>query len=308
MAGDYELSQAIYIFNINLAIYSDNKNKNYYTFINYYENTSNNQQKPLIILKYEQEAQHYQLLLFKDNIYLINNEINHIKDNNNNFSILNENTKDNKFINNNIKLEIKKEIENIIKKYKLLNIKDDKFIDEDTFILKLKEGYNFPKYPNHKEGKNLLIYIRNYLILKKKNKKDNLYPKYIVNSNNAETLKRYFRRIASNYIVDDNNFLYIKYYKDNSNNSKVNKIYNKNNSGLNYIEMKVPFVKDILKYIYDIHSKNNHRGIDAIRNYFIKNKIFYKGIIKDIKSVINNCAICKIKNSKVDLKKKIDIK
>ena len=47
--------------------------------------------------------------------------------------------------------------------------------------------------------------------------KKNMYPLYITNSANSENLKRYFRRIASNYIVDKDNKLYIKYYKDISN-------------------------------------------------------------------------------------------
>ena len=33
---------------------------------------------------------------------------------------------------------------------------------------KLKEGINYPSYPNHIHGKNLLIYIRDYLIKKRK--------------------------------------------------------------------------------------------------------------------------------------------
>ncbi len=74
---------------------------------------------------------------------------------------------------NNIKVSIsenlKIDIENLIKKYKNLKISDNNFIDNDTFEIKLKEDYNYPLYPNHKEGKKLLIFIRHYLILKKNN-------------------------------------------------------------------------------------------------------------------------------------------
>ncbi len=98
--------------------------------------------------------------------------------------------------------------------------------------------------------------------------------------------------------------MYIKYYKDISNNQEINNIYKNPEEGESYILMKVPFVKNIKSYIYKIHSNNSHRGIDAIRNIFIKNKIYYKGITNDIKDVIKNCAICKIKNSKLDLKKR----
>ena len=79
---------------------------------------------------------------------------------------------------------------------------------------KLKEGYNYPIYPNHKYSKFLLIYIRKYLIKKKSKIKKDLYPDYIYkNSKDIENKKRYFRGIASNYYVNDNNMLYYKYKK-----------------------------------------------------------------------------------------------
>ena len=124
---------------------------------------------------------------------------------------------------------LKTEIENIIKKYKNLNIDDSiNNTDEDTFKNKLNEGYNYPCYPGHKEGKNLLIYVRNYLILKKENIKNNRYPSFINNlKGNIDTEKKYFRTIASTYDIDQNNNLYIKYYFNKDNN--INKIQNKKN-------------------------------------------------------------------------------
>ena len=79
-----------------------------------------------------------------------------------------ENT-DNNYIKVAISEDLKIDIENLIKKYKNLNISENNFIDNDTFEIKLKEGYNYPLYPNHKGGKNyVLIFIIKYLILKKK--------------------------------------------------------------------------------------------------------------------------------------------
>ena len=53
-------------------------------------------------------------------------------------------------------------------KYKKLSItNDDNIDDEENFQNKLKEGFNYPRYPNHPKRKYLLIYIRNYLMKKK---------------------------------------------------------------------------------------------------------------------------------------------
>lgn len=74
--------------------------------------------------------------------------------------------------------------------------------------------------------------------------------------------------------------------------------------------------------LYKFHYKNKLRNeIDNIyncdskkivnlfnENSIFNKKIYYKGIIKDLQFVINNCAICKIKNSKLDLKKKENYK
>jgi hypothetical protein len=62
--------------------------------------------------------------------------------------------------------------------------------------------------------------------------------------------------------------------------------------------MKVPFNKNNSEYLKQIHSENAHRGFDFKRNFFISNNIYYKGIIKDIKFILRNCAICKLKKNK----------
>ena len=83
-------------------------------------------------------------------------------------------------LNNNMKNYIQEEIKLLIKKYKNISIKSENVnLDEENFKQKIKDGYNYPIYPNDKEGKNLLIYIRKYLIMKKNNIKkiyiQNLY-------------------------------------------------------------------------------------------------------------------------------------
>ena len=52
------------------------------------------------------------------------------------------------------------------------------------FKHKIKEGYNFPKYPNHKIGNNLLIH--------KYKTSDINYIQNIYNSENIENEKRYY--------------------------------------------------------------------------------------------------------------------
>ena len=83
-AGDFELSESVFLFNINIAVYEkiiNSKNETlYYKFINYYENKSKENKKfPLLILSYEPQYKHYQQLLFKNNNNLI--QINHISNN-----------------------------------------------------------------------------------------------------------------------------------------------------------------------------------------------------------------------------------
>lgn len=102
-------------------------------------------------------------------------------------------------------------------------------------------------------------------------------------------LKKNILEIASYYDIDQNNNLYIKYYynKDKDINKKQNK-KNVRKKFNNYKLMRIPFEKDILKYLYKMHSKTAHRGIDSLRKYLI----------------INHCSICKLKNNKFKIMKK----
>lgn len=64
-AGDFEISQSIYIFEINIAVYKAKDNVNNYKFLRYYENINSGKEKlPLIILSYDETRLHYQLLTF----------------------------------------------------------------------------------------------------------------------------------------------------------------------------------------------------------------------------------------------------
>ena len=75
-SGDFEISQSIYVFRINIAIYekiyADNEQILEYKFINYLENENYaNSKIPLLILVYEKDATHYNQLLYNDNIDFI---------------------------------------------------------------------------------------------------------------------------------------------------------------------------------------------------------------------------------------------
>ncbi len=74
-----------------MAVYRKKTNNNDYEFLSFYENKCNNNQKPLIILKYENTGMHYKILFYKENKKHINVEY-HKYDkicNLHNFSIIN---------------------------------------------------------------------------------------------------------------------------------------------------------------------------------------------------------------------------
>ena len=172
----------------------------------------------------------------------------------------------------------------------------------------LNEGYNYPNYPNHHNGKNLLIYINKNLIGRKNNKKNPIYPPFIPkDGDNRYSLIRSFLRIADNYILDDNNNLYIKYYKKNAGNKKKDITNNTRKKFVEFEYFEVPFTKNIYEYLSSIHKQMNHRGITSLREELIKRKISYFGINNDIKKVINNCSVCMLKrNTNLKKKKKLD--
>ena len=77
-AGDFELSQAVYVFKLNIAIYEkiidDKDNILGYKYIKFYENETLNDKKiPLMILSYNDKEEHYQQLIFNE--YNIDNNM-----------------------------------------------------------------------------------------------------------------------------------------------------------------------------------------------------------------------------------------
>ena len=59
-----------------MAVYRKKKSNNDYEFLNFYENKCNNNQKPIIILKYLKKDKHYKYLFYKENKNLNNVEYN----------------------------------------------------------------------------------------------------------------------------------------------------------------------------------------------------------------------------------------
>jgi len=250
-------------------------------------------------LVYYEDNKHYQQLHYRNNIKFQNNII---SDNNKN--IVKENLKDMK--NENIfETELKDKINTIINEYKnkiLKRLGSIKKNEKGIIIEELvKQGFNYPSYPNYVEGKNLLLFIREYLISKKINIKKPKYPFYITNADIKEqtNLKYYFRRIASNYIVDDNNDLLFKFYIKKINEDNENKNKNKRKKYEYYNLFKMPFIKDINEYILNIHKEMNHLSFEYLRKEFIKREIYYHGITNDIKSSLSRCEICKLKSIKL---------
>ena len=310
-AGDLELSQCIYLFKINIAVYALSTNNNEYNFVNFYENINSQEKNPLVILEYIDNIKHYQLLTSLNHIENVKDQLNINKKNKfqiEHFNITNyaiKNSENN--IDNTLSMaSLKEEINKIIQKYKLKIFDKEKTynLNEEEFELKIKQGYNYPIYPNNENGKFLLLHIRKYLLLKKNKIHKNIYPSYINNSSsNIESSKRKFRNISSRYILDDNNNLCI--IRKNITSKFLNNDKNKNNNLLNENSLfQVPFTKNIIEYLKTIHSKTFHRGIDSLRKELISRKVYYFGIMKDIKTVISSCVICKLKRNKIDLSKK----
>ena len=75
-----------------------------------------------------------------------------------------------------------------------------------------------------------------------------------------------------------------KYYLKNLNNNQNNKNHNFETNTL----FNVPFTKNIIDFIRFIYSKIFHRGIDSLRKELINRKIYYLGIMKDIKLLFHN--------------------
>ena len=54
-------------------------------------------------------------------------------------------------------------------------------------------------------------------------------------------------------------------------------------------------MKDIDKYIYELHKNLGHLNPKDIQNELIRRNIFFKGITKIINNVCNSCNICNLK-------------
>ena len=62
--------------------------------------------------------------------------------------------------------------------------------------------------------------------------------------------------------------------------------------------MKIRFVKNLNTYLYKLHLKTCHRSLDYFRKYLLNQKIFYKGIINDLKRTIKIVVYVKSKIKK----------
>ena len=170
-SGDLEIAKTKEIFNLNLAVYRKSINNNngdiIYTFDLYYNTPNTNFINDLIILVYYPQKRHYGQLHYKKSNNLLN-------DNNCNKEKVNPvNSKKIKDINNkeNNVDSIIEDLKNILKNYKAKlskNINKNKLNENLTFDEKIKLGYTYPIYPNHKYGDKILFYVRKYLISKKK--------------------------------------------------------------------------------------------------------------------------------------------
>ena len=70
-----------------------------------------------------------------------------------------------------------------------------------------------------------------------------------------------------------------KYYSKFFNNNQYKNNHNLNENSL----FQVPSTKNIIEFLRTIHSKTFHWGVDSLRKEMISRKIYYLGIMKDIK-------------------------
>ena len=306
-ADDLEISKTKDVLKLNIAVYQKFTNNNTgditYKPNVYYENDNTGFINDLMIVLYQPEINHYTQLHYlkinankKNYFNNINNDLNKPKMVNDKG---NEPKEDEEIV-----LEIKNMLKNY--KHKILAKKSNENTNNLNlnFDDKKKLGYRFPKYPNNIHGDKLLFYIRNYLISRKLNPKNPKYPSYITRESIEvqPSLRRNFRRKASNYDLDKNNDLYYKYFRKNSKDKKFS------SQNKDYILCKIPFEKNILEYLFKIHKENNHRCGESLRLELLKRNIYYFGIIKDINKIVKNCAICSFKkNTKLRKREKIHI-
>ena len=152
----------------------------------YFSQKENSFNNDLIILVYYESGKHYNQLYYINK----NSNVNNYESKYNSPKDIDSRPHEKLLI---AKGEIKmfNSIKEIFNSYKnnnnniVKNIQDNISKDLD-FERKIKEGYNYPKYDNHFKGKSLLLYIRKYLIGKKKNKKSPIYPPYISNNEKKE--------------------------------------------------------------------------------------------------------------------------
>jgi len=63
--------------------------------------------------------------------------------------------------------------------------------------------------------------------------------------------------------------------------------------------LKVPYVENLDKLIFNMHKELGHRNHNFVRQHFLKNNMFFKGITKKI---MNICKIYQISNIKTNAK------
>lgn len=154
---------------------------------------------------------------------------------------------------------------------------------------KIRNGFNYPIYPNVAHGDTMYKDIRQYLISRKNSAYISDYPNYIINSKDPENQKRYFRNRAKNFTLNDNNELMMKYLNKKKKGNNIN----------NYKLYKVPLTSNIYEWIKKIHYDLDHRSFHYVKYKILQDKYYYKGIYNELKNVIKNCEICSMKHGNV---------
>ena len=175
--------------------------------------------------------------------------------------------------------------------------------DDTTNIITDKNGnliQNIPHYPiliGKIINENYYKDIFRYLYVYNNNLDISRYSIKINNIKNIDTRdnkKRDFRKKVHFFYLDDDNILYKKILIKDKNKSEYKKIINEN--GNNYVLLKIPETLDIIKYLFDLHKEDGHRGIVSLREYIYNNNIHIEGSSYLTEYIIKCCNSCAEKN------------
>ena len=138
------------------------------------------------------------------------------------------------------------------------------------------------KYDNNINKENSNIDDNKKITFMNDNKKDNFnftYNKDLINKENINKININYNQLE----FDINTYNYI-----------IDNLNNFNNK--NFVLYKIPNNANILKYVYDIHKSDLHRGICSLRNLINNKFLYFEGSSLMAEYIVKTYSICLQKN------------